>query len=168
MLAALLLGSCAEGPFDEYAALLKIQAQPVELDGEQVTLSGEQITCGERDDLWVVLPEAAGRSVARLTDSGRALGFSDDIHMGDAPINVPYGQVRGKFQLRVSNPHMKDVDDHTKIVDAKILVAMDTKCLKNSPPALMGLHHGEFTTLDNPTFEFRLHGEEWRLEGLVH
>ena len=166
--AALLLGACSEGPFDEYAALLQIQAQPVQLDGEQVTLTGDQITCGERDDLWVVLPEGAGRSMARLTDRGRALGFSDNIHMGDPGISFPYGQIRGKFPLRAANPHMKDVDERTKIVDARIQVVMDGACLKKSPPTLMGLHHGEFTTLDNPTFEFRLHGEEWRLAGLVH
>lgn len=167
-LAAGLLAGCSNKDFDESAALQQLQAAPVELDGEQVTLTRDQVACGERDDLWVVLPESGNRAVGRLTDRGRALGFSDDLHIGDPGMNLPYGQIRGNFSLHASDTHIQDVDERTKIVDAKIGVVLDHGCLKRPAPALMGLHHGRFSTVDNPTFQFRRHGDTWQLDGLVH
>jgi hypothetical protein len=168
VLAALALAACSEGPFNEYSATIKLQAKPIQLDGEQVVITPEQVTCGEKDELWIVLPQGNNRAIGRLNDSARALGFSDDIHIGDPGFRNPYAQIRGEFPVSVTEVRMRDLDATTKQIEAKTSVVIDHSCFKNPKPLLMGLRLGQFSETDNPAYHFRLHGETWDFEQLVH
>lgn len=167
-LAGLALTGCAEAPFDANGAAAQIQSKPLELDGEQVILTSEHVACGEREDLWVVFEQGGGRSVARLNESGRKLGFTDDIHIGDPGIHFPYAQIRGSFPVQPTGPRLKDFDEKTKMLESKIGVVMDHPCLQNPLPVLMGLRHGQYSASETPNFRFRLRGENWEFDQLVH
>jgi outer membrane murein-binding lipoprotein Lpp len=166
--AGLLLAGCAEPPFDANVAAMQVASQEVELDQEQVLLTMEQVQCGEREELWTVFDLGAGRSVARMTKRGTGLGFTDDIHIGDPGIGAPYGQVRGKFALQPANPRLREIDEKTKMLEAKTRVVMKHPCLETPPPVLMGLRHGQFSPSETPNFRFRLRGGDWVFDQLVH
>jgi len=155
-LACLLLAACGSGGFNPNAAL---ESQPVRLDGEQVVIDQAQLDCGAREDLWNVSPLGEGHSIARLTQKGRDLQFSDDVQIGDANIVVPYAQIHGSFAVRILQmATVRDDDPSTKIVEAKVGVKIDHPCFQDAWPVLMGVRHGQFTPSANPVFRFKLDG----------
>ena len=80
-----MLAGCGGGGFDPNGIL---ESRPVQLDGEQVALDPGQVDCGAREDLWTVTSLGEGRGIARLTQKGRDLQFSDDVQIGD-PESAP-------------------------------------------------------------------------------
>jgi hypothetical protein len=166
--AVLLLAGCSDGPFDQGQAQSLLEGQKFQLDKEQVTITAAQVNCGERDDLWVVLKVMEGRFIARLNDKSRALGFSDDIQIGDPDFKTPYGQVSGKFQLEAPVVKLTDLDPQTKIAEAKVKVKIDHSCFAGKPAVLMGVRKGRFNETFNSTFRFRLAAENWQVDQLLH
>lgn len=164
-LACLVLAGCGGGGFDPRGIL---ESRPVRLDGEQVTLDQAQVDCGAREDLWIVSPMGDGRTIARLTQKGRDLQFSDDVHIGDPAIGVPYAQIRGSFPVQViKTGSVQDEDAFTKLADAKVGVKINHRCFQDNPPLVMGIRHGQFDPSANPVFRFKLDGE-WLSDQVVH
>ena len=164
-LAYLLLAGCGGDGFDPAGVL---ESHPVRLDGEQVVLTPEQVDCGAREDLWTMSPLGEGRSLGRLTTKGRNLQFNDDVQIGDPAVGVPYVQLRGSFPVKATQAgSAHDEDEWTKLADAKVLVRIDHKCFQASPPALMGIRHGQFDHSASPAFRFKLDGE-WQVDRVVH
>jgi len=165
LLAGVMLAGCGGGGFDPNGIL---ESRPVRLDGEQVILIPEQVDCGAHEDLWNIAPLGDGRAIARLTQKGRDLQFSDDVQIGDPAIGSPYAQIHGSFPLKVIQPGSShDEDAVTKLANAKVGVAIDHSCFRNSPPVLMGIHHGKFDQSTNPIFRFKLENE-WLVDQVIH
>jgi hypothetical protein len=164
--ACLSLAACGTGGFNSTAAL---ESQPLRLDNEQVVLDQGQLDCGAREDLWNVAQLGEGRAVARLTQKGRDLQFSDDVQIGDANIGVPYAQIHGSFGVRVLQMvSARDDDPATKTIEAKVGIKFDHKCFQDPWPVLMGVRHGQFTPSANPMFRFTLDGEQWPFDKVIH
>ena len=164
-LACLVLTGCGSGEFDPRGTL---ESRPVTLDGEQVVMNQGQVDCGARDDLWLINPLGEGRSVARLTQKGRDLQFSDEIEIGDPVVGLPYTQIHGSFPVKVMKiGSVTDQDAFTKLVDAKVGVKINHHCFQDDPPILMGIRHGQFDQSTRPVFRFKL-DEQWLVDQVVH
>ena len=83
-------------------------------------------------------------------------------------MGVPYVQLRGTFPVKViqAGP-VHDEDEWTKSGEAKVVVRIDHSCFHASPPALMGIRHGQFDPSTSPVFRFKLDGE-WQVDRIVH
>jgi len=162
--ACLLLAGCGGGGFDPNGTL---ESRPVRLDGEQVLLNQGIVECGTREDLWTIQPLGEGRALARLTQKGRSLQFSDDVQIGDPVAGVPYVQLHGSFPVKVMQMgSIRDDDAFTKTGDAKVGVKIDHTCFPGYLQ-LMGIRHGNFDQTANPVFRFKLDGE-WLVDQVVH
>jgi len=160
-----MLAGCGPGGFDPNGVL---QSRPVRLDGEQVILNQMQVDCGAREDLWNIAPMGVDRAVARLTQKGRDLQFSDDVQIGDLGIGAPYAQIHGSFSVRVLQMgSIRDEDEFTKVGDAKVGVKIDHSCFQSNLPVLLGIRHGKFDPSANPVFRFKLDGE-WLVDQVLH
>jgi len=168
VLLAFALGGCASPEFDKNTAKGVLEANPVQLNSEQLLLSAEQLTCGDKEDLWHLTSLGGGRTVGRLSDTGRALQFSDDVRLGDAGAGGTV-QVTGKFTLRALQvPSLKDEGTRSKLVEARTVVVVNHKCFQETSPTLLGVRRGEFTAAANPMFRLRLRQEDWTVEELLH
>jgi len=166
LVAGLSLAGCGGGGFDARGAL---ESRPVRLDGEQVMLDQGQLDCGSREDSWVVSPMGDTRSIARLTQKARDLQFSDDVQIGDPDIKVPYAQIRGSLPVAVQQiGTVRDDDAFTKSVEAKVGVRVNHSCFQNPLPVLMGIRHGRFDASTSPVFRFKLEGDAWTVDQVVH
>jgi hypothetical protein len=164
-LACLMLAGCGSSGFDSSGLL---ESRPVRLDGEQVIVYPSQVDCGAREDLWTVTPLGDDRAVARLTQKGRELQFSDDVQIGDPAIGLPYAQIHGSFSVKVLQAgSVRDEDAFTKSADAKVGIQIDHKCFQGNPLVLMGIRHGRFDQSANPVFRFKL-DNEWLVDQVVH
>ncbi|HLX45641.1 MAG TPA: hypothetical protein VKR43_19485 [Bryobacteraceae bacterium] len=168
-LAALLgaLAGCGSpGDFNWGKVTDIIQGNPVKLDAEYVMLSQPEFDCGLKNDLWETPSVNGDRSVARLTQKGRDLKFSDDVSIGD--MRRPYVQIRGEFSLGAVNISA-DHDGReagTKLVDAKVGAVIQHSCFPN-PLQIMGVKKGNFTQDFPPVLLFRLR-DGWQLDSFVH
>src|ERR1700689_4543774 len=87
--------------FDEGVAKEVLEANAVNLDGEQVTITQMELECGVQSELWEAPSQVSGdRSTARLTSKGRDLNFGDDPAI-EPNFHQPHAQVRGAFSLDV-------------------------------------------------------------------
>jgi hypothetical protein len=155
--------------FNEDVAKGILEANPVNLDGEQVTITPMQIDCGVESELWEAPAQVAqDRSAARLTSKGRDLHFSDDPAM-EPNFHQPYAQVRGAFSLEVGDVSgiRAGQTEGTKLADAKVGIKLQHACFPNSLP-IMGVKHGNFREDTAVSFQFRKGDEGWRLDKLVH
>jgi hypothetical protein len=160
-----MLAGCGSNASDPNSIL---ESHPVRLDGEQVILDSGQLECGAREDLWIVGPMSDGRAVARLTQKGRDLRFSDDVQVGEPGVLVPYVQIHGSFAVKVLQMGpIRDEDAFTKLIDAKVGVKIDHSCFQTILPVLMGIRHGHFDQSTNPVFRYRLDGE-WLMDQVIH
>ena len=165
---ALILSGCASADFSKNTAKSVLEANPVQLNGEQLLLSDEQLACGDREELWHLTQLGSGRAVGRLTDAGRALQLSDDVRVGEAGSVGPTVQVTGKFALRALQvPSLQDEGKRSKVVEAKTVVVVKHACFKQPLPTLLGIRRGVFTATANPIFRLRLR-ENWAVEELLH
>ncbi len=165
--ATFFLAGCGSSGLDQAKVKALIEAQPVKLDGEQVVLSQVIVDCGVQNELWDAPTQVStDRLVAKLTDKGRNLKFSDDVSIGDAPL--PYAQMRGELPLQVDDvPAINDVDDQTKRVDVKAGVKIDQACFQ-APLPIMGVKKGNFNASVPPSFRFSFYENAWHLDKLVH
>jgi hypothetical protein len=164
---SLLAAACAEGPFDAEKARSVIEAQPIQLDGEQIAISLEAVTCGQRNELWTS-DSLGDRSVARLAPAARNLQFYDDVRIGDPDIPVPHAQVRGNFRLKVlSLGAIRDESEQVKVVEAKLAVLIDHPCFQNPVPQLLAVRRGNFTPDAMSTVRFR-HDPQWTVDRILH
>src|SRR5205823_4205346 len=97
LLAIMLTGCGSSLNFEDGDAAVVLEANPVQLSGEQVLLNDEQVACGDREELWHLTQLGGGHAVGKLTEKGRALQFSDDVRVGTAGAAGPTVQVSGKF-----------------------------------------------------------------------
>ncbi|PYT17661.1 MAG: hypothetical protein DMG59_06740 [Acidobacteria bacterium] len=145
-----------------------IESNPVRLDAEQVTLTQQQVDCGVKADLWDSPVQTNDRSVARLTDKGRALKFYEDVAVAEPGYRQPFVQVRGDFMLGVLEilNTTDGRDKYTKLVETKVGVKIDHPCF-TTPLPIMGLKKGMFSQDANPILRFRL-DNSWQLDRIVH
>jgi hypothetical protein len=166
-LASLACGS--KDQFDEGVAKDILEANAVNLDGEQVTLTPMQLDCGVQSELWEAPAQVSqDRTTARLTSKGRDLNFGDNPAI-EPKFHQPYAQVRGAFSLEVGGVSgIRDGEtDGTKLVDVKAGIKLQHACFPNALP-IMGVKHGEFREDAPVSFLFRKSDDGWRLDKLVH
>jgi len=147
-----------------------LEAQPVNLDGEQVSLTGPQVECGVENELWERPSQVSQeRTTARLSQKGRDLKFNDDVVYQDPNYRQPYVQVRGEFMLLVDDvPSIRDGDNGTKVVETKTLVKIQHSCFPNPLP-LMGIKKGNFSPDTPVKFQFHMNEDgSWKVDQLVH
>ena len=166
-LASLACGS--KNQFDASVAKDILEANAVNLEGEQVTLTQMQLDCGVQSELWQAPAQVSkDRTTARLTSKGRDLNFGDDPAI-EPSFHQPYAQVRGAFSLEVDSVSgIRDGEtEGTKLVDAKAGIKLQHACFPNPLP-IMGVKHGEFREDAPVSFLFSKSDDGWRLEKLVH
>ena len=167
---ALLSVACGSKEFNGEKVRSILEAQPVNLDGEQVSLTGNQVDCGVNNDLWDKPAQVSQeRTTARLTQKGRDLKFNDDVVYQDPNYRQPYVQVRGALQLQVDDvPAIRDGDNGTKIAETKVGVKIDNTCFPTALP-LMGIKKGNFNPDVPVLFQFRQAEDgTWKVDKLVH
>jgi hypothetical protein len=155
--------------FDEGVAKDILQANTVNLDGEQVTITTGQLQCGVQSELWEAPAQVSqDRTTARLTSKGRDLNFGDNPAI-EPQFHQPYAQVRGAFSLEVDGVSgIRDGETAgTKLVDAKAAIKLQDACFPNPLP-IMGVKHGEFREDAPVSFLFRKNEDGWHLDKLVH
>jgi hypothetical protein len=163
------VGCGSKSDFDEGVAKDILEANAVQLDGEQVTITRMQLDCGVQSELWEPPSQVSqDRSTARLTSKGRDLNFGDNPAI-EPNFHEPYAQVRGAFSLEVDEVSgVRDGDTNgTKLVDAKAAIKLQHACFP-SPLPIMGVKHGDFREGTPVSFLFRKSDDGWRLEKLVH
>jgi hypothetical protein len=162
VLAAALVG-CGSSDFGPDMVKGILEGAPVTLAGEQVTLTDAQVRCGVENDLW----DPPSGNIARLTQKGRDLKFSDDIRVADPEINVPYTQVNGAFPVQVADVLKVRDENAGKVVELRLGVVIGHECFSRPLP-VMGIHKGKFTTDAPVVFSFTGSGKEWSLDKLMH
>ena len=163
---AIITASC--GNNSDFDAKAILEANPVNLQGEQVSLSAKDLECGVKADLWdSPAPASEARTVARISSQARSLKFSDDVTM--EANSRPYVQISGSFPLQVED--VTDVsaggDNDTKLVSAKAGVKIQNSCFQNPLP-LMGVKRGNFQHDIPAKFLLRQTKDGWTVEKVVH
>jgi hypothetical protein len=162
--AALAAGGCGAGELD-LAGI--IEARPLPLISEQALLTPEQVTCGEKKGLWTVDQIDGGGAIGRLTPAGQALGFGDDVRMGDRRFPNPYAQLRGDFQLKVKKVlAVTDENPDVKVVEVQAGVVVPHECF-SSPLPLLGVEGGDFSPDAAPRIRLRQH-DGWTADQVLH
>jgi hypothetical protein len=158
------LAACGTPEFDNDAIKEMLENSPLKLSSEQVRLNDGQVDCGARNELW----DPPNGNVARLTQKGRDLNFSDDVRLNDPEIRGPYIQVSGTFPVSVSNvAKLRSGGKGLKLADVKLGVVIHHECFTSALP-LMGVRKGKFTPDAPVVFQFQGSGQEWSLDKLVH
>ena len=168
-LVALSLSTGCGGEFDETKIHNAAEHTPFHLDSEQATLNQQQLDCGVDKDLWEQPVQVSDRSIARLNQSARDLGFNDDVSVGDTGYINPYVQVRGDFMVRVTG--INDTKDgpgqEFKTVTGGMAVHINHPCFNEDLP-LMGVRKGQFNPSYPITMIFAFDNNDWRLDHLTH
>jgi hypothetical protein len=171
---AVLAGLCGisagcSNDFDETKMRLTTEKVPFHLDSEQVILTEGQVNCGVDRELFETPVAVSERSVARLRQTARNLGFSDDVSLYEPGYPQPYAQMRGDFMLRVENLiDTKDGPEQgVKTVVAQVRVKIPHDCFAGDLP-IMGIRRGQFKQDVPPTLIFELEDRGWRLDHFVH
>jgi hypothetical protein len=155
--------------FDDTTVRLATERVPMHLDSEQVILTLGQVECGVDRELFDAPVVVSERSVARLRQTARNLGFSDDVSLNEPGYPLPYAQMRGDFMLRVEN--VIDTKDGPGQGVKTVLVQMRVKiphdCFAGDLP-IMGIRRGQFKQDVPPTLIFELEDKGWRLDHFAH
>ncbi len=162
--ALLLVALTGCGPGSDPAAI--IENRRVDVSGEQVTITPDQVLCGEREGLWKIQQDTSGGR-GRLTPAGRALGFADDVVMGDTRFTDPYAQISGAQQLRVANvTQVTDNDPSTRTVTASVGVVIPNACF-DGPLPMHGAEGGGFSQQAAPQVRLR-NNSGWTVDRILH
>jgi hypothetical protein len=165
---ALLCSGCVQKEFQPEKAQGIIGYAPIHLDAEQVMLSPTQVDCGVQQDLWDPAAPLGERSLARLTEKGRALKFDDDVVVTENGYRSPYVQVRGDFPMVLADgPAIREDGPYGRYVNGKLHVIIQHACFPQPLP-VMGVKHGRFSQDVLPTMHFKLDVDGWRFDGLIH
>ncbi len=159
----LFLTGCGSNDFDEGAVKGQLESKPQTLSNEQVTLNDAQIECGTRNELW----DAPNGNMARLTQKGRDLKFTDDVRFNDPDVHVPFTQVSGTFPVAVFEVSKLRDDNGYKLADVRLGVTIANECFPTALP-VMGVRKGKFTPDAPVVFRFQGSGKEWSLDKLMH
>lgn len=164
---ALWMTGCNGSDFNDGKAQTILENNSIHLDGEEVQLTQDQLNCAVENDLFETPSQASSnRYVARITQKGRDLKFTDDVSIGEFP--QPAAQIRGDFNLQVTNfGSTHDPADGTKLVEVRALVKISHPCFGAGLP-LMGVKKGAFSqdTLARAEFGFTQNG--WQFDKIVH
>jgi hypothetical protein len=160
---ALWLSGCSSPEFDADGAKGMLEGTPVTLSGEQVTLTGTQLDCGVQSELW----DPPNGNVARLTQKGRDLKFTDDVRVTDPEIHQPYIQVTGKFPVSVAEVSKIRDESGMKLADVRLGVVIAQECF-TTPLPIMGVRKGKFSPDAPVVFRFQGSGKEWKFDKLMH
>lgn len=163
ILAVIGLAGCSAPGFDNDAAKGMLEGAPLELSNEQVVVNDGQLECGTKNDLW----DPPNGNVARLTQKGRDLHFTDDIRLNDPDIHVAYTQVNGKFPVQVAEVTKVRDTDGGKLADVKLGIMVSHECF-TTPLPLMGIRKGKFTPDAPVVFRFKGSDKEFTFDKLMH
>ena len=164
----LALTGCYNVVFDEVYASIAAQKEPLEFQSEQVSIRPEVLSCAVDAGLFENPQDMGSRTVARLTEKGRALGFSDDVSIGEAGYNMPYTQIRGKFTVEFKQvTAIREVKTGVKRVEARAGVKIAQECFADVLP-LMGVRNGAISETNPAAFEFDEYGKDWRIVNVMH
>lgn len=168
-IALLALTGCAPVGFNEGRAMQVAYGQLLDFQSEQVSLSNATLGCAVDNGLFLAPATFGSRTLARLTDAGRALGFSDDVSVDEPGYNSPYTQVRGKFPVEFTQVvKITDVQKGVKRVEARAGLRIAHECFGETLQ-LMGIRNGVIAQKNPAAFEFDEYGEEdWRLISVLH
>ncbi len=166
LLATVLLSGCGMGEFNLGRAKNVGEGAPFSIGSEQVVLTEAQVNCGVESGLWEEPAPQATRTVARLTEQGRALKFADDVVIGEFP--QPYTQVRGSFILQFDEiSNIRDGQDPSeKLVDARAGVKIEHPCFA-TPLPFMAVKRGQFRQGAPVVFKY-INDGGWKLAELMH
>jgi hypothetical protein len=157
-----LLTACSAG-FDAASVL---EDAKVNVNGEQVVVTTDQVLCGEREGLWRIQQQSQG-ALGRLTPEAHALGFADDVVMGNTRFSEPFAQVGGMQQLKVSSVSaVTDDDAATKTVSASVGVVIKHSCFENPLP-MHGAEGGSFSQRAEPRFQLK-DQTGWKVDRILH
>jgi len=152
--------------FDDGLAMVRLNQQPVKLDGEQVVLNDSQVECGVRQELWEAPVPSGDRRVARLLQAARDLKFFDDVMVEQSGLGS--AQIRGDITLELIPPlQTKDTEQGVKIVTGKVGAVIKHTCFASSLP-IMGVRKGEFSADAPVQVRFVQEGKDWMFDRLVH
>jgi hypothetical protein len=143
-----------------------LQSGKVAVAGEQVVITPDQVLCGERAGLWKIEQGDRG-ALGRLTPEGRALGFADDVVMGDSHFSDPYAQLSGSEPLKVAKvTQVVDDDPTTKTVTASIGVVIKHSCF-DKPLPMHGAEAGAFSQDAEPRVRLKKQSG-WKIDRILH
>jgi hypothetical protein len=154
---------CSAPSFDSDAVKGMLENTPLELSNEQVAINESQMDCGVRDELW----DPPNGNMARLTQKGRELKFTDDIRLNDPEIHAPYTQVNGKFSVQVADVSRIRDTDGGKLADVRLGIMISQECF-TSPLPLMGIRRGKFSPDAAVVFRFKGSDKEFTFDKLMH
>jgi len=168
VIACISMTACYNNVFDETAVYQHSSGQPLQFQSEQVSIKPEFLNCAVEAGLFENPEDTGSRTVAKLTDKGRALGFSDDVTIGDPGYGLPYTQVRGTFPVEFKEVvKIRDVEKGVKRVEAKAGVKISHECFRDPLP-LMGIRNGSIAENSPAAFEFDQYGDDWRMMNVLH
>jgi hypothetical protein len=161
------LGGCSKATFDA-GTVRNAGGQTVELQSEQVSIQDSALNCAIEKGLFEVPYDAGSRMIARLTEKGRNLGFSDDVSIGEQGYSQPYTQVRGTFKIEFGQVvKISDVQDGIKPVQAVAGVKIPHECFP-SGLTVMGINGGTIAENIAPAFEFDRYDNDWHVMSILH
>ena len=167
VMACLAMTACYNSVFDENTVYQQSSGLPLNFQSEQVSMRSEILNCAVEAGLFENPIDVGSRTVARLTDKGRALGFSDDVSIDD-PGRLPYTQIRGKFPVEFKEVlKIRDVEKGVKRVEARAGVKIEHDCFHDALP-LMGVRNGTIADNIPAAFEFDQYGSDWRMMNVMH
>jgi hypothetical protein len=168
VVSSLVLAGCGEREFGEGKIRYRMETQQTQLDGEQVTLTKAQVACGAQQDLWDIEQLGEDRSVGRLTQNARNVGFGDDVQVEQPGFHNSYVQVRGSFVLSlIQVNNIRDDGPQNKVVDAKVGVRINHSCFDSPLPVLLGVKRGKFNETAGTLVRFHLDGD-WMYDQIIH
>jgi hypothetical protein len=163
ILAVIGLSGCGSPGFDGGSVKGMLEGTPLDLSNEQVVLNDLQLDCGTKNELW----DPPNGNMARLTQKGRDLHFTDDVRLNDPEIHQPYTQVSGKFPVQVGDVTKIRDTEGGKLADVKLGIMVAHECF-TTPLPLMGVRKGKFTPDAPVVFRFKGSDKEFTLDKLMH
>jgi hypothetical protein len=161
-------GCSSSDVFNEGTAIQAAAGHKLDFQSEQVSLTHGMLTCAVENRLFNAPAYSGIRNLAKLTDKGRELGFSDDVSVDEPGYTLPYTQIRGSFPVEFQKVvRIRDVQLGEKRVEAKAGVRIAHECFPQ-PLLLMGIRNGVIAQNNPAAFEFDQYGTEWRLMSIVH
>jgi hypothetical protein len=157
------LFGCSSPEFSVDTVKEILEGAPLNLTDEQARLTEGQVDCGARNELW----DPPNGNVARLSQKGRDLKFTDDVRLNDPEIPGPYIQVSGAFPVTVTKVSKLRKDGKGNLVDVRLGIIIKHECF-TSPLPLMGIRKGKFTPDAAVVFRFLGSGQDWTLDKLMH
>lgn len=163
---SILYSGCGPNDFNYGKVKNIVEGSPLRLDAEYVTLTQDQLNCGVQEELWDAPVSTGRRGMARLTQKGRDLKFSDDVSIGE--LRNPFVQIRGDINLVVNeiNSDRDGPEQNTKLVEMKVGANIQNTCFQNPLP-IMGVRKGNFTQDYPPILLFHYYNS-WQFEKFQH